>query len=165
MGATVRTTDTGWKERLARLQAAERDAARWEVVVGVLADGKGGALAEGGDLVVLDLATIHEFGSTDGRVPQRSFLRAWVDENHAQVLEWQRAMMRAVAAGELDVPLALERLGLKIAGAIQAFMATSIPPPNAPATIERKGSSTTLIDSGQLRSSITHQVRPKGGGA
>jgi hypothetical protein len=163
--STIRSTDTGWKSRVDHLRAAERDAARWEVVVGVLADEKGNAPADGGDFVVLDLANVHEFGSEDGHVPQRSFIRAWTDQNHAQVVEWQREMMRAVAAGQLDIRLALERLGLKIAGAIQAFMATSIPPPNAESTIARKGSSTTLIDSGQLRSSVTHQLRPKGGAA
>jgi hypothetical protein len=165
MAATVRSTDTGWGARLAGLQAAAREAARWEVVVGVLADEKGSALEEGGDIVVLDLATIHEFGSTDGRVPQRSFLRAYVDEHGAQILNWQRALALQVGAGQLDVRQALELLGLKVAGAIQAYIAAGIAPPNAQATIDRKGSSTPLIDSGQLRSAITHQLRPKGGAA
>ena len=40
----------------------------------------------------------------------------------------------------------------------EAKIASNIPPALAPETIERKGSSVALIDTGQLRSSITWQV-------
>jgi hypothetical protein len=163
MTVTVRDTDRGFAARVAHLRAAERDVKAWEVVVGVLADTKGNADHAGGDFTVLDVATVHEFGSPAAGIPQRSFIRAWVDRNLATIRDWQRALFQRIVAGKLTVRQALELLGAQVAGAIQAFIATSIPPPNAPETVERKGSSTTLIDSGQLRASITWHVRPKAG--
>jgi hypothetical protein len=162
--AAIRDTDRGLLARLAALRTAERDAARWEVVVGVLAEKGGGERTEAGELTVLDLATIHEFGAPAAGIPQRSFVRAFVDAHAATIRGWQRTLFAQVTAGRLDVRQALEQLGAKVAGGIQAYIAQGIAPPNAPATVERKGSSTPLIDSGQLRSSITYTVRPKGGG-
>lgn len=163
MTGAIRDTDHGLRARLDALKAAERDAARWEVVVGVLASGDGAEPHADSELTVLDIATIHEFGAPAAGIPQRSFIRAFVDENRDVIRGWQRELFQQVLAGQLDVRLALERLGAKLAGAIQARIAQGIAPPNAPETVERKGSATPLIDSGQLRGSISHQVRPKAG--
>jgi hypothetical protein len=43
-------------------------------------------------------------------------------------------------------------------GVIKQRIANGIAPPNSPYTIARKGSSKPLIDTGQLRNSITYQV-------
>lgn len=165
MSVTVTDADRGWRARRAALEAAERDVQAWEVVVGVLANAKGTAEHADSDFTVLDVATVHEFGAPAAGIPQRSFVRAWVDQNRDTIRGWQRALFQQIVAGKLGVRQALELLGAKVAGAIQAFIATSIPPPNAPETVDRKGSSTTLIDSGQLRASITWQIRPKAGAA
>ena len=52
----------------------------------------------------------------------------------------------------------LEVLGLKHASQIQETIAEGVDPPNAPRTIYEKGSSRTLISTGQLRQSITYVV-------
>ena len=60
--------------------------------------------------------------------------------------------------GTLTEEQALNQVGAAVAGMVQAKIASNIPPALAPETIERKGSSVALIDTGQLRSSITWQV-------
>lgn len=96
----------------------------------------------------------HEFGLG---VPQRSFIGAYADANEATIVQ---RMGKAVAAGlkSGDPRQNLEALALKCAGEVQAMLAAGIAPPNAPSTIAKKGSSTPLIDTGQLRSSITGKV-------
>ena len=106
---------------------------------------------------VIDVANWMEFGTST--VPARSFIRAWFDETQAADRKQIRKVMRAALDGELTQDQALEILGLRFVGSIQERISKGIPPPLAQSTIDRKGSSTPLIDTGQLRSSITHEVR------
>lgn len=110
-----------------------------------------------GSVTVLMVAEWMEFGTAT--IPARSFIRAWFDENEAANKILIASALRAVARGAITKQAAMERLGLKFVGGIQARMAAGIPPPLADSTIKRKGSSTPLIDTGQLRSSITFLVK------
>ena len=47
-------------------------------------------------LRVLDIATIHEFGAPAAGIPQRSFVRATVDEHRADIARIQRALAARV---------------------------------------------------------------------
>lgn len=96
------------------------------------------------------LAIIHEYGTDT--IPQRSFLRAWSIERRNEILGNAERAMRTV--GRLGPGAAQRALGTWMAGDVKKRIATSIPPPNTPSTIKRKGSSTTLIASGQLRAAI-----------
>jgi hypothetical protein len=126
------------------------------VQVGVFASGKGGDTKKQDDkLTVLEVAIFNEFGLG---VPERSFIRAYVDANEKRIKEMCRVLALQVLAGKISQEQALELLGLKLVGEIQQRIADGIPPPNAPSTIKAKGSSVPLIDTGQLRSSITHRV-------
>lgn len=151
--AKIRDTDKGFQAFLERAREASKGAG---VSVGVHA--AEGAEAEEGGLTVLDVAIFNEFGLG---VPERSFLRAWIDENTAVNTELlRRAAVMALKGGK-TLPQALELLGMKFAGGIQSRIAQGISPANAPATIAKKGSSTPLIETGQLRQAITHLVRDK----
>lgn len=106
---------------------------------------------------VTDLVTVaaaNEFG-TD-RIPERSFMRATFDEDKEQLATIKAAEAKAILAGTKTVEQSLALIGLYHVGRIQAKIHSHPPPPNAPATIARKGSSGTLIDSGQLVQSISH---------
>lgn len=164
MTARITDRDNGLRARLAAVQRATSDLDSLEVAVGVLADDRGGDPHDAAALTVLDLATIHEFGAPDAGIPQRSFLRAAVDEHADDIRALQKVLLAQVLGGGLTVPKALERLGAFVVGLIQQRIADGIAPPNAPATVARKGSATPLVDTGQLRASVTFQVRPKGGG-
>lgn len=127
------------------------------VKVGVHA--KQGAAQHKGDdaepVTVLDVATWAEFGIGQ---PERSWLRAWYDSTNAKSRAEISRALKAVVAGKTDANAALNRLGARFAGEIQARIAQGIDPPNAPSTIAKKGSSTPLINTGQFRTSITWSV-------
>lgn len=157
MSVKIKDTDKGAAKMLARLLA---DGA---LSVGVLG-ADAGAAHEDSDLTVGDIAEIHEFGL--GTAPRRSFLAGWVDENKEQIVTVVTKAGQALARGRLaNVNQALEQIGVWAVGSIQIRMSNNIPPPLAPATIKRKGSSIALIDTGQLRSSISHRVEFGAGGA
>ncbi len=105
---------------------------------------------------VVEIATIHEFGNE--HCPERSFLRAWFDENESKCRAAVVAMLEAVLAGKYTKDQALQLLGQRFVGEIQKRIANGIPPPNAPSTIAQKGSDKPLIDTGQLRSAITYAI-------
>lgn len=103
-----------------------------------------------------ELATIHEFGLG---VPERSFIRSWVDENQDKAASFLRQQIEVqLKNGSEDFRQAIERLGLFCVAGIQARMSEGIPPPLAASTIKAKGSSTPLINTGQLRSSVTYAL-------
>ena len=50
-----------------------------------------------------------------------------------------------------------ERALIKIENAIVKKILSNVPPPNAPSTIRQKGSSKTLIDTGEMMGHVTHR--------
>ncbi|MCH9837280.1 hypothetical protein K0U83_16560 [bacterium] len=138
-----------------RLVTAVTDKSPNVVDVGIIGDTAGTATPDG--MTVGALAEIHEFGLG---VPQRSFLRAWADADRAKIDKAWGALLRRVLKGDLTTDQALEQFGLWAQGQVQAFIADGrVQPPLDQRTIDAKGSSTPLIDTGQLRSSITYEVR------
>jgi hypothetical protein len=113
-----------------------------------------------GDLTILDIATIHEFGL--GNSPERSFIRGWADEKTDEHRTTLGQLGTAVLERKLTIELALERFGVLAVAQVQDRIRSGIEPELEQATIARKGSSTPLIDSGQLRSSISYEVKVKG---
>jgi len=49
-------------------------------------------------------------------------------------------------------------VGMKIENAIRIKILSNVPPPNAASTIKAKGSSHTLIDTGEMLESVSHEV-------
>ena len=145
--------DNGASSLLARAKAL-RGGAR--VKVGILADAPKREQDGTGSMSLLEVAAVHEFGGGD--VPQRSFIRATVDEQRPEIERLQHKLAAQVFAGKLDPSSALELLGAKVAAMIQNRIAEGIGPALKPETVERKGSSVPLVDTGQLRSSITWKV-------
>lgn len=119
-------------------------------------DGVGGEAMQ-----LIDVAIVHEFGYEEGGIPRRSFIRDWADENQDKHAEQVRKLAAAVIAGKLTTEKACKQLGALWQGEVQKRIAEGIEPPLKPATIARKGSSKPLIDTGQLRSSVTHRVKVK----
>jgi hypothetical protein len=149
--ATVRIVDKdrGFRALGERLRAAGERI----VKVGIFG---AAASADHGGLSNVDIGTIHEFGTDD--IPQRSFIRATVDESRPQIQELQRKLGRGVVKGTITEDRGLGVIGAAVVGMIQKRIADRIPPPLQPETIARKGSSVPLIDTGQLRQSIAWEV-------
>jgi hypothetical protein len=149
--------DNGAKALLKRL------AKSGEVTVGIH-EAEGQAAKEGddeGDMQLIDVAIVHEFGSDDGRIPRRSFIRDWEDEKASEHQEQLRKMGKAVIDGKVDAERGLAQLGTLYQGDIQKRISDGIEPALAQSTIDRKGSSKPLIDTGQLRSSVSHKTTVK----
>lgn len=106
---------------------------------------------------VAEYAEINEFGSDDGRVPERSFLRATLDERQNQYADqMQRAIDQALDGKHLKV--GLREVGQQVVRDIRAKIESGVGPANAPSTFARKGHGATLVDSGNLSDSITAKV-------
>lgn len=147
MSGSVVVRDNGAKKLLEQV-ASMRNAF---VEVGVL-----GADADHGEgLTVGDVATFHEFGTDT--IPERSFIRGYVDETKDKQQEIARKATAAVVKGQ-PIATVLNIVGLTHVAGMQERIANQIDPPLAEETIKRKGSSVPLIDTGQLRSSIVHRV-------
>lgn len=116
---------------------------------------RGEAVNAKSPVTVLDIGTWAEFGIGQ---PERSWLRAWYDATNTKSREEIRTMLKAIVAGRISAEAGLNQLGARFVGEIQARIAQGIPPPNAPSTIAKKGSSTPLVNTGQFRSSITWSV-------
>lgn len=162
-GVRVRTSPD-----YAQIMAELRKAKGAKVSVGVQgAQARTLRSTDDGDTITLaEIATVNEFGSSDGRIPARSFLRSTADARRIELNAVKRAALRSVASGKRTTEEALNLIGQWFAAAVQRTITELRSPPNAPSTIARKGSSKPLIDTGQLRQSITWAVRMgEGGGA
>ena len=135
----------------------EREIAVWKrkpyVAVGVQGAQAAGTYESGETLV--DVATKHEFGQ--GRVPQRSFIRATMDEQAGQFGLMGARLLGQIIDGQQTTLGALGTAGEAIKGAIQRKISSNIPPPLK----VRDG--IALIDTGRLRNSITWEVFERGG--
>lgn len=147
--------DLGFKKIVATIQSV----ATSYVTVGVQGDQAGQTDGKSG-ATLAEIATANEFG-TD-RIPARSFIRSTMDESRADIANVQQRAFAAVVTGQRSVHDGLSLIGMAAQAKIQAKISSNIPPPNAPSTIAAKGSSSTLIDTGQLRQSISFEVHVDG---
>lgn len=151
---TFRDTDRGYKALRQRLSERAQ-----QVTVGIHED-VGSQVHKDSDATIAEIASFHEFGTS--RTPERSFIRAWADEKKAEHEQSLRQIAGAVASGQVaSVEQGLERFGVRCVGEVQRRIRDGIPPPLAESTVEAKGSSTPLIDSGELWTSVKHKVEPE----
>ncbi len=110
---------------------------------------------------VTTVAAAQEFGVGDGAdvdyIPERPFFRLAsrsVRPNLTKILK------AGIDVKKMTVePFVAEKLGLEFQGEIQKSIKDLRDPPNAEATINRKGSSNPLIDTGFMRQSVTYKVQ------
>jgi len=121
---------------------------------------KGSGSKRAPKLSVGEIAAVHEFGSIDGTIPERSFMRSTYE---AQRQKWRRKandLMVQIAQGKMTVDKALGIIGSMVKGDIQMTIGSNLPPPNKPETIKRKTRAgrigdRTLIDTAQMRTSVS----------
>lgn len=115
-----------------------------------------GSYEDGAPIAVI--GAVHEFGSADGTIPERSFLRVPLRQNAEDFKAVWRAQISKVVEGELSMHQVMSQLGARAVAVSQEAISEGIAPGNAESTVKRKGSSKPLIDTGQLRQSITFIV-------
>ena len=133
--------DEGMADLLEDLVGDEFDA----VDIGLLTD-------EDEQFIIIGAA--NEFGTRNGHIPERSFIRAGVDENESNINAWADRLHNQIIDGRLTKAVALAKMGEVIQRHIQRKITTLRHPINADSTIAKKGSSNPLIDTGRLRASI-----------
>jgi hypothetical protein len=138
--------DNGWK----KFQKTLGKMGGMEVVVGIPGEG-----------LQVDKGFTHEFGSADGDIPERSFIRSTFDVNekkYAKIME--DGLKKQVKTGQRDASM-LFKLGEVARGdVINRIRNQEIKQDLAPATLEGKAPRTkALIDSGAMVGSIVSEVR------
>lgn len=131
------------------------------VAVGLPKEKVGGHI-HGKGRTIIDNAVVHEFGSANGVIPERSFLRLpfKVKENElgAGILK----EFQAVEQEKQTVDVALGRIGLRAVNIVkEAFRTGGFGKWKKlqPETVERKGFSDILEDTRVTRNSVTWAVR------
>lgn len=150
---SVTDKDRGYRKLLASIEASKSG---FKITLGIHAEE--GSAADG-NATVVQVAEWNEFGTET--IPARPAITGWADERGDDAIrEVSDDMARALKAGVSPIQRA-DQLAQKFAAEIQAKISGHVPPPNAQSTIDRKGSSTPLINTGQFRSSIRGKVKAK----
>lgn len=123
----------------------------------------GSEIIEGGDITLAGIGAVHEFGTDRAGpnnstvIPSRSFLRSEVDQR-ARLYgdELRKAVGKVIDGGNLERELRV--VGVLAASNVRRRIRAGIAPELAESTVERKGSSKPLIDTGRLIGSISFEV-------
>ncbi len=111
---------------------------------------------KGAALPVAQVAFWNEFGTV--RAPARPFFRTTIQK---QSPTWGDRLGKAVKATHYDGQKALALLGQSMRDDVENAIAAWASPPNAPATIARKGFDKPLIDTGTMQRAVDYEVKPK----
>lgn len=114
-----------------------------------------GAQEDDGTSVAL-VAALNEYGGKNR--PPRPFFRIAIEKNKTK---WPRNLATALKNNGYDASISLGLLGAEIKGEIEDSIKELIAPPLAQSTIDRKGFSKPLIDTGTMLRNVTSQVESK----
>lgn len=135
------------------------------VKVGVLAGAGGNMKAGDGDITMIELAAIHEFGSPAAGIPERSFIRSTFERDtvQKQLTALSGRLAKAVVDDRMQWDQALGMIGSWAVGQIKSTIKNRLTTgpddqANRPSTIAKKGSSLPLVDTGRLINAITWLV-------
>ena len=159
MPAGVKTIDIdrGWKKVKRQFKTANGSHTK----IGVQ---QGEVRLDGTDLVTV--AAANEFGvRRNGKtmIPARSFIRSTRDEKKSEIDQNIKQGINSMYTGNITMRKFLGRLGEWFKSEIQNKIDILQSPRNAPSTIARKGSANPLIDTGQMKQSIAHVEKIRGG--
>jgi hypothetical protein len=146
----VKERDLGWGRILDDL----KDLKRAKTKVGYYGDGSGDP-----ETNIAARAAIHVFGSRDGTIPRRDFMGYAFDTGKKQIEKQVRILVGRLyqTKGRASVRNLVATLGEFHVGQIKEAIARGPWEPLAPSTIRQKGSSQPLIDTGEMRNSVTHK--------
>lgn len=149
MSLTVKGISGGDKLEKKLTELAER-AKNSRVRVGIL---EGATYPDGTPTALVGL--VHEFGTDDGHIPPRSFMRSTVMQQEGA---WRNGLKTLIKEQGYDPEKALAMLGMQMADDIKAQLAAITSPALEPETIARKGHEKPLVDTKQLLKSIKYEV-------
>lgn len=91
-------------------------------------------------------------------IPERSYLRTGFDQNVKKIGDKIEELIDDVIHFRINPEVFLDMIGAEFASMIQEHMKKIKEPPNSPITINVKGSSNPLHDTGRLIGAIRHEV-------
>jgi len=156
MTATTTRSNSGW---LQRLQRRYSDASKI-IKVGFPEGTESVTVSYPNSIRVVDVAVANEYGTDN--VPARPFLSlssADIKNQCATILEQSVVALNNNNTQQHDQ--LLDAAGSLAAGIVKQQITDLRSPPNAQSTIERKGSSNPLIDTGLMRQTVTYKVVDK----
>ena len=124
------------------------------------------------NMPIAQVAAIHEFGSEEHGIPERSFLRAGLEENKDKIVRFAKKQLEEVLSDENKsnkpdaIENAMENIGAKATSYVKQYMEAGLSPPLASpregknAKKEHVAMEKPLIDTGQLKNAITYKVVP-----
>jgi len=122
-----------------------------EVVIGL----QEGDTADGQSIA--EYGAYNEYGTEN--IPERSFMRSTFDEKQSDLNAFIARQYDLVKQGKITVYRALSLIGLRHEGQIKNKIGSNISPANDPKTVQKKGSSRTLIDTGAMLAAVRYIVR------
>lgn len=91
-------------------------------------------------------------------IPERAFLRNGYDSGRKAVVDDMEEVLCEVLAGNLSPDLLFNQVGEWMVSHIRDYAAELDSPPNHPFTVDRKGSSNPLVDSGDMINAVSYEV-------
>ena len=152
----VEIKDKGWKNYLNRIDEFEG----YEISAGVHSDESG--IPDKNGYTMADIAMVQEFGSDDGRIPERSVHRDTFEQLKKSELPRRMAEgVRRVSEGKQTPLREAHNVGLFYAGKLRDAVQKYDEIPNAESTVKKKGRNDPLVDSGATVNAINHKVSKK----
>lgn len=154
VGSNVTTRDNGLLDRISRVA---RDCTT-KIEVGYFGKMHKPSITSkrSRPIALKDLAAIHELGLG---VPKRPFIEPPLKENRRKYVLYVGKQITPVIRKRKSFDKVWQELGTIAVMDIQKYMITASFTPLAASTIKRKGSSKPLIETGQMRQSITYKVK------
>ena len=129
-----------------------------KVYIGVPASKNG--MHEGG-INMATLLAIHVLGAPSRGIPQRDPLRPPLIANARRYTDLLALGLKNALSDGTDPKLVYEKIGIVASNDVKDYFVSGNFKPLDQKTIDRKGSSKPLLDTGELRNSITYEVRNK----
>ena len=152
-GVTVKVTKAFDGEGIEALRSRIKACGGVSVRVG-LPSGK--TTTDGSPLTTLGFT--HEFGAPQKNIPERPFMRPTVQNNGKKYSDMMGAGLGDIARDKTNAEKVLGTLGAVATSDVQKQIRDGKFEPNSEKTIKRKGSSKPLIDTGNMRQSITWEL-------
>ena len=146
-------------KRLKQVMKRAEQLNRMQLVVGIPNDENSRENSDG--ITNAELGVIHEFGVPERGIPERSFMRSTASEENENLGRLGNAQITECLEGKTSAHDVLATIGTYLQGKIVDKITDGEFEPNNENTVKHKGSSKPLIDTGQLRASITYEVREK----
>lgn len=99
-------------------------------------------------------------GGFGGPIPERPFMRNTIRNNRLRYIDALRSSAVKLVEGKTTLKVVFAKFGTLIQGDVQKEITSLQSPPNSPLTIKLKGSSNPLIDTGEMRASVTYELIP-----